>query len=200
MLSNYDEPFNDEKTEHFHNEYAKCRLSQLDQPIDSFVERQQLNDLLPIFPDTCGPSRLDTTIKSPVKDNSCLSTPNLFASSPDSGFPQSSPHTPLSFQSESPVRTSQPTTPSPLPRTSSFNPTNVPSTSTGTTPRSRTAGTLRNIPRDCYGTPYFYNFSHLLITLSLSLFNPKNLKKLAKSFQTNPMLFIAFVSFITSSI
>ena len=54
---------------------------------------------------------MDTTIKSPVKDNSCHSTPNLLASSPDSGIPQSFPHTPLSFQSESPVITSQPTTP-----------------------------------------------------------------------------------------
>ena len=137
------------------NEYAKCRLSQLNQPIDSFVERQHLNDYIPVFPDTCGPSQMDTTIKSPVKDNSCHSTPNLLASSPDSGIPQSSPHTPLSFQSESPVITSQPTTRGPLPRTSSINPTNLPSTSTGTTPRSRNAGTLRNIPREWYEKPYF---------------------------------------------
>ena len=98
---------------------------------------------------------MDTTIKSPVKDNSCHSTPNLLASSPDSGIPQSSPHTPLSFQSESPVITNQPTTPSPLRRTSSFNPNNFQSTNTGTTPRSRNAGTLRNIPREWYGKPYF---------------------------------------------
>ena len=97
---------------------------------------------------------MDTTIKSPVKDNSCHSRPNLSASSPDSGIPQSS-HTPLSFQTESPVITSQPTTPSPLPFTSSINPTNLPSTGTGTTPRSRNAGTLRNIPREWYGKPYF---------------------------------------------
>ena len=74
LLSNYEKPFNDDKTEHFCNEYAKCRLSQLNQPINSFVERQHLNDYLPIFPDTCGPSRMDTTIKSPVKDNRCHST------------------------------------------------------------------------------------------------------------------------------
>ena len=98
---------------------------------------------------------MDTTIKSPVKDNSCHSTPNLIASSPDSGIPQSSPHTPLSFQSESPVITSQPTTPGPLPRTSSINPNNFQSTSTGNTPRSRNAGTLRNIPREWYRKPYF---------------------------------------------
>ena len=98
---------------------------------------------------------MDTTIKSPVKDNSCHSTPNLLANSPDSGIPQSSPHTPLSFQSESPVTTSQPTTPIPLPRTFINNRTNLPSTSTGTTPRSRNAGTLRNIPREWYGKPYF---------------------------------------------
>ena len=135
LLSNYEKPFNDDKTEHFYNEYAKRRLSQLYQPIDSIDERQHLNDYLPIFPDTCGPSRMDTTIKSPVKDNSCHSTPNLLASSPDSGIPQSSPHTPLSFQSESPVITSQPTTPSLLPCTSSINPNIFQSTSTGTTPR-----------------------------------------------------------------
>ena len=150
LLSNYEKPFNDDKTEDFYNEYAKCRLSQLNQPIDSFVERQHLNDYLPIFHDTCGPSRMDTTIESPVKDNSCHSMPNLFASSPVPGVPQSSNHTPLSFQSESPVLISQPTTPSSLPRTS-----NNPSTSTGTTPRSRNAGTLRNIPREWYGMPYF---------------------------------------------
>ena len=155
LVSNYEKLFNDDKTEHFYTEYAKCRLSHLDQPTDSVVERQHLNDYLPIFPDTCGPSRMDTTIKSPVKDNSCHSTPNLSASSPDSGIPPSSPHTPLSFQSESPLITSQPTTPSPLPRNSSINPNNFQSTSTGTTPRSRNAGTLRNIPREWYGKPYF---------------------------------------------
>ena len=105
--------------------------------MDSFVERQHLCDYLPTFPDTCGPSRIDTTIKSPVKGNSCHSTPNLVASSPDSGIPQSSPQTLHSFKPESPVITSQPTTPRILSRTSSTNPTNLPSTSTGTTPRSR---------------------------------------------------------------
>ena len=67
LISNYEKLFNDDTTEHFYNEYAKCRLSQINQPIESFVERQHLNDYLPIFPDTCGPSRMDTTIKSPVK-------------------------------------------------------------------------------------------------------------------------------------
>ena len=153
-VSNYEKPFNDDKTKHFYNEYAKCQLSHLDQPIDSIVERQHLNDYLPIFLDTCGPSRKETTIKSPVKDNSGLSTLNLLASSPDSGIPQSSPYTPLPFQLESLVVTSQPITLSPLPRSSSFNPNNSESTSTGTTPRSRNAGTLRNIPREMYGKPY----------------------------------------------
>ena len=148
LLSNYENLFNNYKTEHFYNEYARCRLSQLNPPIDSFVERQHLNDYLPIFPGICGPSRMDSTIKLPVEDNSCHSTPTLSASSPDSGNPQSSPRNPLSFQSESPVITSQPITPSPLPRTSCINPTNFTSTSTGTTPRSRNAGTLRNIPRE----------------------------------------------------
>ena len=44
LVSNYEKPFNDDKTEHFYNEYAKCRLSHLNQPIDSIVERQHLND------------------------------------------------------------------------------------------------------------------------------------------------------------
>ena len=148
LLSNYEKPFNDDKTEYFYNKYAKCRLSQLKQPIDSFVERQQLNDHLPILPDTCASLRMDTTIKSPFKDNSCHSTPNLLASSPDSGIPQSSPHASLSFQLETPVITSQPTTPSPLLRTSNVNPTFIPSTSTGITPRSRNFGILREIPRE----------------------------------------------------
>ena len=142
------------KKQHFYNEFAKSQLSQLNQPIDSIVERKHLSDYLPSFPDTSGPSRNDTTNTSPVNDNSCHSTPNLSVSSPDSGIPQSSPHTPISFQSESLVITSQPTTPSRLPHTTSFNPTNLPSTSTGTTPRSRNAKTLRNIPREWYGKPY----------------------------------------------
>ena len=154
LLSNYEKPYNDDKTDHFYNKYAKYRLSQLNQPIDSIVQRQQLNDYLPIFPDTCEPSRKDTDIKLPVKDNGCHSTPNLLASSPDSGNPQSTPHTPLSFQLESTVLTSQPTTPSPLPCTSIINPNTFQSTSTGTTPSSRNAGTLQNIPREWYGEPH----------------------------------------------
>ena len=151
LLSSYEKPFNDDKTEHFYNENAKYRLSQLNQPLDSFVERQHLNDFLLISPDTCVPSRMDTIIKSPVKDNSWHSTPNFLTNSLDSGFPQSSPKTPISYQSESLVTTSQPTTPSPLLRTTSFNPTNLPSTDTGTSPRSTNAETLRNIPREWYG-------------------------------------------------
>ena len=163
----------------------KNRLSQLNQPIDSFLYRQHLNDYLPIFLDTCGLSRMNTTIRSPVNDNSFHSTPNCLASSPDSGIRQSSLHTPLSFQSEAPVITSQPTTPSPLPRTSSIYPTNLPATSTGTNPRSRNAGTSRNFHREWYGKPTCLSIKH------------KKLNKLAKSFRTNPMLFNAFVSFIT---
>ena len=155
LISNYEKPFNDDKTEHFFNEFSKCRLSQLNQPIKSIVERQHLNGYLPIFPDTCSPSRLGATINSPVKDKSCHSTPNLLASSPDSGIPQSSPYSLLSFQPESPVITSQPTTPIPLPRTSIINPNNFQSTSTGAPPRSRNAGTSRNIPREWYRKPYF---------------------------------------------
>ena len=53
LLSNYENIFNVYKTENFYNEYARCRLSQLNQTIDSFVERQHLNEYLPIFPDIC---------------------------------------------------------------------------------------------------------------------------------------------------
>ena len=44
LLSDYEKPFNDNKSEHFYDEYAKCRLSQMNHPIESFVERQHLND------------------------------------------------------------------------------------------------------------------------------------------------------------
>ena len=40
IISNYEKPFNDVETEHFNNEYAKNPLSQLNQPIDSLVERK----------------------------------------------------------------------------------------------------------------------------------------------------------------
>ena len=52
FLSNYVKPFNDVNTEHFYSEYAKHRLSQLNQPVGSFVERKQLNDYLHIFSET----------------------------------------------------------------------------------------------------------------------------------------------------
>ena len=110
VLSNYEKPFNDDKTQHFQNEFAENRLSQLNQPINSFVERQLLNDYLPIFPDTSGTSRMDTMYNSSAKNDSCHSTTNLLVSSPDSGILQSYPHNLLSFQLESPVISSQPTT------------------------------------------------------------------------------------------
>ena len=37
LLSNYEKPFNYDKTEHFYNEYAKCRHYQLNQPIYSLL-------------------------------------------------------------------------------------------------------------------------------------------------------------------
>ena len=154
LLSNYEKPSTTIKLSISITNMRNAD-SQLNQAIDSFVERQHLNDYLPIFPDTFRSSRMDTTIKSPVKDNSCHSTPNLLANSPHSGIPLSSLHTPLPFQSESPVITSQPITSCLLPRTSSINPTNLPSNTAGTTPRSRNAGTLLNIPREWYGKPYF---------------------------------------------
>ena len=148
LLSNYEKPVNDDRTEHFYNEYAKNRLSELNKPIETLAERQHVQEYLPIFPDTPGPSRMKTTYSSPAKCGSAHSTPTFLASSPDSGIPQSSPQTPILFQGESPAITSQPTTPSPLPR-------NIPSTSTAAAPRSRNTGTLRNIPREWYGKPYF---------------------------------------------
>ena len=148
LLSNYEKPVNDDRTEHFYNEYAKNRHSKLNQPIETLAERQHIQEFLPIFPDAPGPSRMNTTFNLPAKCGSTHSFPNFLTSSPDSGVPQSSPHTPISFQGESPTITSQPTTPSPLPR-------NIPSTSTAAAPRSRNTGTLRNIPREWYGKPYF---------------------------------------------
>ena len=38
LLSIYEKPFSEDKAKHFYNEYAKNRLFQLNQPIDSFVE------------------------------------------------------------------------------------------------------------------------------------------------------------------
>ena len=167
MLSKYEKNFVDHNAEHFYNEYAKNRFSQLNQPIDSFVERQQLNDCLPIFPDIPGTSRKDTRFNSSNKYANSHLTPIYLASSPDSGIPQSSLHTPLSFQPESIVKTSQPTTPCRLPQSSIINPNNFQSTSTGTTPRSRNAGTLRNSPPEWYGEPYFYIFSNLSLPFYL---------------------------------
>ena len=177
LLSNYKKPFNDDKPEHFYNEYGKYRISQLNQPINSFVERQHLNDYLPIFLDTCEPSQTDTTIKLPVKDNGCHSRLNLLASSPDSGIPQPFPHTPLSFQSESPVITSQTTAPRPLPCTSSINPTNLSSTFTGTTPRPRSAG-LYEIFLASGTESHTSSFSVIFYYFSASFsINLKNFKK-----------------------
>ena len=65
VLSSYEKPANDDRTEPFYNEYAKDSFSQLNQPINSNVERQHLNDYLPIFPNTSGPSRMGTTYSLP---------------------------------------------------------------------------------------------------------------------------------------
>ena len=148
MLSNYEKPVNDDRTEYFYNEYAKNRISELNHLIETLAERQDIQEKLPIFPDAPGSSGMNTTYNSPANCGSTHSTPNFLTSSPDSGIPQSSPHTPISFQGESPIITSQPTTPSPSPR-------NIPSTSTAATPRSRITGFLRNLPREWYGKPYF---------------------------------------------
>ena len=73
LLSNYEKLFNDDKTEHFCNEYPRCRLSHLNQPIDSIVQRQHLNDYFPIFPDTCGPSLLGRLLKTTVANRRRIS-------------------------------------------------------------------------------------------------------------------------------
>ena len=122
---------------------------------------------------------MDTTITSHVKDNRCHSTPNLLASSLHSGIPQSSPHTTLPFQLESPVRTSQPTTASPLPRTSSFNPNNFQSTSTGATPVKKRRNFTKNSSR-VVRKAIFLNF-HLSTSFSI---NHKNFKKNSPSHST----------------
>ena len=44
FLSSYEKPFTDDKTEQLDNEYAANQLSQLNQPTDSIVEQQHLND------------------------------------------------------------------------------------------------------------------------------------------------------------
>ena len=186
LLSNDEMPFNDDKAEHFYNEHAKNRLAQSNKPVHSFAERQRLNDYLPIFADTYEPSRLDNNIKSPVNYNSCHSTPNLLASSPDSSIPQLSPHTPFTFQQESPVITSQSTTPGPFSRTSSINPKNFQSTSTVTTPRSKNAGISQNNLRKWYGM-HFFKFSLIFhanyIFTSFSYNQKRNSKKLAIHFK-----------------
>ena len=48
LLSIYEKLFNN-KTEHFHNEYAENPISQLNQPIVTFVEGRHLNDFSPIL-------------------------------------------------------------------------------------------------------------------------------------------------------
>ena len=198
LSSNYEKPLSDDKTEHFNNEHAKCRLSQLNQRIDSFVERQRLSDYLPIFPDTCGPSRIDTTDRLPLKDNSCHSTPNLLASSPDSGIPQSSPHTPLSFQSESPVITSQPTH---LVLYLALLVVFLTNFSQPVLALSHAQETQELYEIFLASGTESHNSKISLIFYYLFLYLiTKTSKKLAKSCQTNPMLFNAFVSFIPSSV
>ena len=125
---------------------------------------------------------METTFNSPIKYGSSHSTGDYLVGSPDSGVPQSSLHTPFSIQSESPLITSQPTTPSPLPRTSSIKPKIFQSTGTGTTPRSRNAGTLplRNFHRECAsGTgSHISKISPIYYYLSTSFStNDKNLRK-----------------------
>ena len=171
----------------------------MNQPIDSFVERQQLNDYLPIYPDTCGPSRLDTTIKSPVKDNSCHSTPNLLASSPDSGIPLSSPHTPLSFQSESPVITSQTDYTQSLHLALLVLILITLSQLVLALLHAQETQELYEIFLASGTESHTSKIFLLSFTTSFSILITKTSKKLAKSFQTNPMLFNAFVSFISSS-
>ena len=95
LLSNYEQPFNDDRTEHFYNKYAKYRFSQMKQYVDSFVEGQQLNDYLPIFPDTPGSLRMDTAFNLPNKDGNSHLAPTYLTSSSNAGIPQSSLHPPF---------------------------------------------------------------------------------------------------------
>ena len=50
LLSNYEKPVNDNRTEHFYNEYAKNLLSGLNKPIETLTERHHIQEYLPIFP------------------------------------------------------------------------------------------------------------------------------------------------------
>ena len=159
LFSNYGKTFVSDKTEQFFSEYANNRLSQWNPPIDSFVERKHLHNYSQIFRDTPRTSRKDTTFNWHNRDDNSHSTPEYLSSSPDSGIPQSSLQRALSFQSEATVISSQPTVPSSLPRTSNSNPNNLNSTSTGTTPRSRTTGTLTNISREWYEIPYLQSLN-----------------------------------------
>ena len=148
----------------------------MNKPIETLAERQHVQEYLPIFPDAPGPSRMNTTYSSPAKCGSAHSTPNFLASSPDSGIPQSSPQTPISFQGESPAITSQPTTPSPLPRTFSTNPNNIPSNSTAVLHAQETLERYETFLES--GTE---SLTSNIIIISLFLLS------LAKSLQTNPM-------------
>ena len=56
--------------------------SQLNQPNDSFIEQQHLNDVLPFFPNTYGPSRMNTTFASSANDYNSHSTPKFPMISP----------------------------------------------------------------------------------------------------------------------
>ena len=123
---------------------------------------------------------MKASLFSPAKHNSCQSTLKILASSPDSGILQSSLHAPSSFQPQSPIITSQTTTPSACSRNSNNHPKNFQPTRTGTTPRSRSAGTLRSNRKAIHLNVYS---SFILITsLPFPLLITKKLKQLAKSF------------------
>ena len=97
LLSKYEKPVNDDRTEHFYNEYVKNRLSEVNLPIETLAEPQHIQVKFAILSDAPGPSRMNTTVNSPAKCGSTHSTPNFLTSSPDSGIPQSS-HTPILFK------------------------------------------------------------------------------------------------------
>ena len=172
----------------------------MNQPIDSFVERQHLYDYLPVCRDIPGTSPMDTTFTLPNTDGNSHSTPNYLASSLDSGFPHSSLHIPLSFQSESPRITSQLTTSSLLPRTSSINPNNFHQQIPALLHAQETPELYEIFPASGTGN-HTSEFSLIFYYLSTSFStNHRKSKKLAKSIQTIPMLFNALVSLIISFI
>ena len=153
FLSNYVKPFNDVNTEHFYTSIANMQNTDYLSWINLLAHLLNENNWTTTYISSL--KLIEFHKRTPHSTRLTPFDAKLYSEFPDSGVPQSSFHTPLSFQPESPVTTSQPNTHFPLPRTSSINPINFLSTSTGTTPRSKNAATIQKIPREWQGMSYF---------------------------------------------